>query len=101
MLCGAFSATFVGGEMSEWSKEHAWRACRVLKALAGSNPALSATRAPAGGVQRSRKTRLTRADIGRRAGMVWSCAAGTCEPRQVRKEAAVNRTSRVPQGCLA
>ena len=48
MLCGAFSATFVDGEMSEWSKEHAWRACRALKALAGSNPALSATRAPAG-----------------------------------------------------
>jgi len=30
-----------------------------------------------------------------------SCAAGTCEPRQVRKEAAVSRLSRVPQGCLA
>ena len=56
------------GEMSEWSKEHAWRACRVLKALAGSNPALSATRLRRGGEEREWEQRLTRADIGRRAG---------------------------------
>ncbi len=29
------------GEVSEWSIEHAWKAC-VLKGTAGSNPALSA-----------------------------------------------------------
>ena len=29
------------GEMSEWSKVHAWKAC-VVKATAGSNPVLSA-----------------------------------------------------------
>ena len=29
------------GEVSEWSIEHAWKAC-VLQGTAGSNPALSA-----------------------------------------------------------
>ena len=29
------------GEVSEWLKEHAWKAC-VVNATAGSNPALSA-----------------------------------------------------------
>src|SRR5438876_840152 len=33
--------------------------------------------------------------------MVGSCATPTCEPRQVRKEAAVSRRWRVPQGGLA
>ena len=31
------------GEMPEWSKGHAWRAC-VAKATVGSNPTLSAER---------------------------------------------------------
>jgi hypothetical protein len=31
----------------------------------------------------------------------WSCAAATFEPCQVRKEAAVRSTRRVPQGCRA
>ena len=34
----------------------------------------------------------------RAAMMVWSCAAATCEPRQVRKEATVNDSRWVPQG---
>ena len=31
------------GEVSEWSIEHAWKAC-VLQGTAGSNPALSASK---------------------------------------------------------
>ena len=31
------------GEMLEWLKRHAWKACIRLKRIAGSNPALSAT----------------------------------------------------------
>ena len=38
---------------------------------------------------------------GREALRAGSCATGACEPRQVRKEAAVSNVSRVPQGCLA
>ena len=30
------------GEMLEWLKRHAWKACIRLKRIAGSNPALSA-----------------------------------------------------------
>ena len=30
------------GEMLEWLKRHAWKACIRLKCIAGSNPALSA-----------------------------------------------------------
>ena len=30
------------GEMSEWSKEHAWKVCIPLKGIEGSNPSLSA-----------------------------------------------------------
>jgi len=33
--------------------------------------------------------------------MVRSCAAGTCEPRQVREEATVNSALWVPQGSRA
>ena len=33
------------GEMLEWLKRHAWKACKPLKGFAGSNPALSAERA--------------------------------------------------------
>ena len=29
------------GEMLEWLKRHAWKACKPLKGFAGSNPALS------------------------------------------------------------
>ena len=34
--------TFPKGEMLEWLKRHAWKACKPLKGFAGSNPALSA-----------------------------------------------------------
>ena len=30
------------GEVSEWSKEHAWKVCILLKGIEGSNPSLSA-----------------------------------------------------------
>ena len=30
------------GEMAEWLKAHAWKACKPQKGFAGSNPALSA-----------------------------------------------------------
>ena len=30
------------GEMLEWLKRHAWKACKPRKGFAGSNPALSA-----------------------------------------------------------
>ena len=30
------------GEVLEWLKRHAWKACIRLKCIAGSNPALSA-----------------------------------------------------------
>ena len=33
------------GEMLEWLKRHAWKACIRQKCIAGSNPALSATNA--------------------------------------------------------
>jgi hypothetical protein len=36
-----FINIFCLGEVSEWLKEHAWKAC-VVNATAGSNPALSA-----------------------------------------------------------
>ena len=32
------------GEMLEWLKRHAWKACIRQKCIAGSNPALSASR---------------------------------------------------------
>ena len=31
------------GEMSEWSKEHAWKVCILQNGIKGSNPFLSAT----------------------------------------------------------
>ena len=31
------------GEMLEWLKRHAWKACIPLKGIPGSNPGLSAT----------------------------------------------------------
>ena|GEM_PF-1245544 len=34
------------GEMLEWLKRHAWKACKLLKGFAGSNPAFSASRIP-------------------------------------------------------
>ena len=32
----------IQGEMSEWLKEHAWKACVLQKGTVGSNPTLSA-----------------------------------------------------------
>ena len=34
----------INGEVSEWLKEHAWKACVGLVLTAGSNPALSGLR---------------------------------------------------------
>ena len=31
-----------GGEMAEWFKAHAWKACILQKGIEGSNPSLSA-----------------------------------------------------------
>ena len=31
-----------GGEMLEWLKRHAWKACKLQKGFRGSNPRLSA-----------------------------------------------------------
>ncbi len=31
------------GEVSEWSKEHAWKVCILQKGIEGSNPSLSAS----------------------------------------------------------
>ena len=39
-LCTRFQQDL--GEMLEWLKRHAWKACKPLKGFAGSNPALSA-----------------------------------------------------------
>lgn len=33
-------------EVSEWSKEHAWKVCIPLKGIEGSNPFLSAKKPP-------------------------------------------------------
>ena len=44
------SSTFVAdyeiiqGEMLEWLKRHAWKACKLQKGFRGSNPRLSAKR---------------------------------------------------------
>ena len=54
MLCGSqflnptvkICITFAGakkGEVSEWSKEHAWKVCILQKGIEGSNPSLSAS----------------------------------------------------------
>ena len=32
----------IPGEVSEWSKEHAWKVCIPQKGIEGSNPSLSA-----------------------------------------------------------
>jgi hypothetical protein len=50
--CGKFSfaildvfaaAAFEPGEVSEWLKEHAWKACTRQNWVVGSNPTLSAS----------------------------------------------------------
>ena len=40
----AENAENMQGEMLEWLKRHAWKACIRQKCIAGSNPALSAGR---------------------------------------------------------
>ena len=37
---------FDPGEVSEWSKEHAWKVCMRQKCILGSNPSLSAIKKP-------------------------------------------------------
>ena len=39
----AENAENMQGEMLEWLKRHAWKACIPLKGIGGSNPPLSAT----------------------------------------------------------
>ena len=43
-ICDFFHifASTIKGEVLEWLKRHAWKACRRQKRLAGSNPVLSA-----------------------------------------------------------
>jgi hypothetical protein len=36
------ASCFLNGEVLEWLKRHAWKACIPQKGIAGSNPALSA-----------------------------------------------------------
>jgi hypothetical protein len=33
----------IAGEMAEWLKAHAWKACILQKGIEGSNPSLSAS----------------------------------------------------------
>ena len=37
-----YSAIWREGEMLEWLKRHAWKACKLQKGFRGSNPRLSA-----------------------------------------------------------
>jgi hypothetical protein len=63
----------------------------IRKGTEGSNPSLSASKIEAGyGFLFSRPG----------YSIAGSCAIGTHEPRQVRKEAALSDHSYVPQGCL-
>ena len=39
---GQSRAFFHKGEMLEWLKRHAWKACKLQKGFRGSNPRLSA-----------------------------------------------------------
>ena len=39
-----FAIQILYGEVSEWSKEHAWKVCIRQKCIEGSNPSLSANR---------------------------------------------------------
>ena len=41
---GQSRAYFHKGEMLEWLKRHAWKACKLQKGFRGSNPRLSATK---------------------------------------------------------
>ncbi len=44
VICTRFREDDHQGEMLEWLKRHAWKACIRLKRIAGSNPTLSASR---------------------------------------------------------
>ena len=74
------------GELSEWLKEHAWKACvreTVPRVRISHSPPL-----------------FYRESFFGRTTALWSCAMGPHEPRQVRKEAAVSESFHVPQGSL-
>ncbi len=43
---GEFTLAFADGEMAEWFKAHAWKACVGLYPTEGSNPSLSASLRP-------------------------------------------------------
>ena len=42
-----FASLLQQGEVLEWLKRHAWKACKPLKGFTGSNPVLSANNFPA------------------------------------------------------
>ena len=42
----------IAGEMAEWLKAHAWKACILQKSIEGSNPSLSASLRPARSAER-------------------------------------------------
>src|SRR5688572_11557315 len=60
--------TLTNGELSEWFKEHAWKAC------VGETPSW---------------VRIPRSPFSLPDYQVGGCAIGSCESRQVRKEATV------------
>src|ERR1039457_3198478 len=41
--CAHGQSAVFGGEMAEWLKAHAWKACILQKGIEGSNPSLSAS----------------------------------------------------------
>ena len=81
--------------MSEWLKEHAWKACvreTVPRVRIPLSPPLIQKKWPSHDRPFVFKAR-SRQSVG-------SCAMGTHEPRQVRKEATVSDNSHVPRGSL-
>jgi hypothetical protein len=73
------------GEMSEWLKEHAWKAC-MRKRIEGSNPSLSASfrgfEADARGRPRDDGEAVSL--FGDRLGIVWGCSSVGRAPRSQR-----------------
>ena len=43
VIAAVLEEVYNKGEMLEWLKRHAWKACIPLKGIGGSNPPLSAT----------------------------------------------------------
>ena len=70
------------GELSEWLKEHAWKAC-----VRETVPRVRIPHSP---------PYFKRIPFLGRTAALWSCAMESHEPRQVRKEAAVSGSLHVP-----